>query len=368
MNVQKSKSESNKPESKPAQATAPAASPQRAPQIVGQGGTAAVHLTLGIGDYDHTRDLMSGAVRADGIALTPLVYPVPEEIFFRFTKNLEWDVSEMSLAKFVSLASTGASPMVGIPVFPSRVFRHSAIYVRTDRGIKTPKDLKGRTVGIPEWAQTAGLYVRGILVDDYGVDLGSIRWLQAGVNEPGRTEKVELKLPKSIRYEARPESSLSGMLASGEVDAVMSARVPNAFLEGKPNIARLFPDFQNEELASYQRTGIYPIMHLIAMRRAVFEQHPWIAMNLYKAFEEAKRRSVARMRDITVSHYPYPWIVTVAAQAQATFGPDLFPYGVAANRTTLDAFCRYAHEQGVTHRRVTPDELFPREVHASTKT
>ncbi len=358
----------NVEKSKPAAVATAAASPQRLPQIVGHGGTAAVHLTLGIGDYDHTRDLTSGAVRAEGMAITPLVYPVPEEIFFRFTKNLEWDVSEMSLAKFVSLASTGASPMVGIPVFPSRVFRHSAIYVRSDRGIKTPADLKGRTVGIPEWAQTAGLYVRGILVDDYGVDLGSIRWLQAGVNEPGRAEKVELNLPASIRYEPRADTSLSAMLASGEVDAVMSARVPNSFLEGRPNIVRLFPDFQGEELASYKRTGIYPIMHLIAMRRAVFEQHPWIAMNLYKAFEEAKRRSIARMRDITVSHYPYPWLVTVAAQAEEAFGPDLFPYGLAANRPTLEAFCRYAHEQGVTHRRVTPDELFPREVHASVKT
>src|SRR5215470_9000409 len=175
----------------------------RAPQIISSGGTAALHLTLAVCDYEHVREIAQGVVRADGIALTPLIFPSIEEITFRFTKSLEWDVSELSFGKYISLTSQGAAPMVAIPVFPSRVHRHSAIYVRSDSGIRAPKDLEGTRVGIPEWAQTAGIYVRGILAEEYGVDLTKIRWLQAGVNEPGRAEKVELKLPAGIRYEPR---------------------------------------------------------------------------------------------------------------------------------------------------------------------
>src|SRR5215510_2476082 len=204
----------------------------RLPQILGHNGTASVHLTLAVCDYDHTRDVTSGVVRAEGITLTPLVFNSIEEITFRFLKNLEWDISELSFGKYTSLTSQGEAPMVAIPVFPSRVHRHSAIYVRADRGIKTAKDLNGRSIGIPEWAQTAGVYVRGFLAEDYGVDLSSIRWLQAGVNDPGRAEKVELKLPSGIQYTARPDTSLSSMLLSDEIDAAITARAPDAFAEG----------------------------------------------------------------------------------------------------------------------------------------
>src|SRR5437588_1299257 len=169
--------------------------------IIGANGIASVHLTLAVCDYEHVREITQGIVRADGITLTPLIFPSIEEITFRFTNNLEWDVSELSFGKYISLTSQGAAPMVAIPVFPSRVHRHSAIYVRADRGIKAAKDLEGCAVGIPEWAQTAGIYVRGFLAEEYGVDLSKIRWLQAGVNDPGRTEKVALKLPAGIRYQ-----------------------------------------------------------------------------------------------------------------------------------------------------------------------
>src|SRR5579872_3761905 len=187
----------------------------RAPQITVSAGIASINLTLAVCDYEHVRELTDGVVRADGITLTPLVFPSIEEITFRFTRNLEWDVSELSFGKYTALTSQGGAPMVAIPVFPSRVHRHSAIYVRGDRGIRQPKDLEGRSIGIPEWAQTAGIYVRGFLAEHYGVDLASINWLQAGVDEPGRNEKVELKLPAGIRYRARPDTSLSAMLASG---------------------------------------------------------------------------------------------------------------------------------------------------------
>jgi len=346
-----------------------AAAPElRSPQIVVNGGLASLHLTLAVCDYDHVRDLANGQVRADGIALTPLVFDSIEEITFRFLKNLEWDVSELSFGKYISLTAQGAAQMVALPVFPSRVHRHSAIYVRADRGIKTASDLNGRTIGIPEWAQTAGIYVRGFLAEDYGVDLKSVRWLQAGVNQPGRAEKVELKLPAGMRYEPRPDSSLSAMLANGDVDAVISARAPDAFTHGGGKVVRLFPGYRAEEERYFKKTKIFPVMHLITMRRAAFEQHPWIAMNLFKAFEEAKRRSLARVADFTCAHIPLPWAAAITDEiVQAQNGADPYPYGIEESRPTLEAFCRYAHHQGVTDRLMTTDDLFPREVRASTK-
>ena len=334
----------------------------RSPQILGHHGTASVHLTAAVCDYDHTRDVMSGAVRADGITLTPLVFDTIEEITFRFLKNLEWDVSELSFGKYTSLTSQGAAPMVAIPVFPSRVHRHSAIYVRADRGIKTAKDLNKRTIGVPEWAQTAGVYVRGFLAEDYGVDLSSIQWLQAGVNQPGRAEKVALNLPGGMRYAARPEASLSSMLDSGEIDAAITARAPDAFIKGDGKVMRLFPDYRAEEERFFKKTGIFPIMHLITLRRAAFEQHPWIAMNLYKMFDEAKRRCLNRLTDFTCARIPLPWAAAIADEIAEDYGPDPYPYGIEESRPTIEAFCRYAHDQGVTHRRMTVEDLFPGEV------
>ena len=271
-----------------------AAGAEREPAIIESGGTARLHLTLAVTDYDHVRDLVNGAVQADGMVLTAFVLPV-EEIFFRFIKNQEWDVSEMSFGKFIGYAAQGNSPFIGIPVFPSRVFRHSAFYVRADRGIKSPKDLEGKSVGIPEWAQTAGMYARGYLSETAGVDLSKIKWVQAGMNEAGREEKVEFKLPAGIQYSQRRDTSISAMLLSGEIDAALCARVPDAFTHGGGKVVRLYPDYRVEEMRYYEATGIFPIMHVIALRRAVFERYPWVAMNLLKAFEQAKARSLARI-------------------------------------------------------------------------
>jgi 4,5-dihydroxyphthalate decarboxylase len=338
----------------------------REPEIVESGGTARLHLTLATTDYDHVRDLANGVVRAEGILLTAFTLPV-EEIFFRFIKNREWDVSELSFGKFIGYAALGNSPFVGIPVFPSRVFRHSAFYVRADRGIASPKDLEGKTVGIPEWAQTAGIYARGFLSETAGVDLRKIKWVQAGMNEAGREEKVEFKLPEGIQYQQRRDTSISAMLLSGEIDAAISARVPDAFARGGAKIARLYPEYRGEEMRYYTETGIYPIMHVIAIRRAVFERYPWVAMNLLKAFEQAKARSRERIEDLTASRIPVPWAASIASAYAKGFGDDPFPYGLEANRKTLDAFCRFAHAQGVTARRLTPDDLFPKEVRASVR-
>jgi 4,5-dihydroxyphthalate decarboxylase len=341
-------------------------SERKAETIVGGNGTASVHLTLAVCDYEHVREIAQGLVRADGITLTPLIFPSIEEITFRFTKSLEWDVSELSFGKYISLTSQGLAPMVAIPVFPSRVHRHSAIYVRADRGIKTAQDLEGRSVGIPEWAQTAGIYTRGILAEEYGVDLAKVRWVQAGVNDPGRAEKVELKLPSGISYRSRPDTSLSAMIGSGEIDAVISARAPEAFFAGA-TVVRLFPNYRTEEERFFKKTGVFPIMHLMTIRRSIFEQYPWIAMNLFKMFDEAKRRCLNRLRDFTCARIPLPWAAAIADDIAENFGPDPYPYGIAESRPTLEAFCRYAHDQGVTHRRMGIEDLFPREVQATAR-
>jgi 4,5-dihydroxyphthalate decarboxylase len=297
-------------------------------------------LSLAISPYDHVRDL-----RAQGIDLTLLELQI-EEIFYRFTRFREWHASEMSFGKVVSILSQPSPDIVALPVFPSRVFRHSAIYTK----LKTPKDLEGKRVGIPEWAQTAGIYVRGLLQHEYGVDLRRIEWIQAGVREPGREEKVELKLPPGVRITPQPGKTLAGMLAAGELDAVISARDP-----GGP---RMFSDYIALELEYFKKTRIYPIMHVVVLRREAYERDRWIAMNLFKAFEEAKRASQARLTEIGISHIPMPWLPEHARRWREVAGEDFWPYGIEGNRPTLEAFLQYAHEQGVATRRLKAEELF----------
>ncbi|HTO47087.1 MAG TPA: 4,5-dihydroxyphthalate decarboxylase [Burkholderiales bacterium] len=321
-----------------------------------------LRLTLAIGDYDHTRDLALGAVRADGVELIHLALPV-EEIFFRFTKYREWDVSEMSFGKVVSLASQDDRGLVALPVFPSRVFRLSSIYVRGDGPVRSPGDLAGKRIGVPEWAQTAAIYTRGYIAHELGLPLADIEWVQAGLNEAGRVEKVALKLPPGIRLRPVRDATLNDMLLGGELDAVLSARPPRGFAEGR--IARLYRDYREPEEAYFQKTGVFPIMHVLALRREVFERDPWVAMNLFKAFEEAKRRSLARLADVTASHAPLAWIGDYSARMQRLFGDDPWPYGVEPNRRTLEAFLQFAFEQGVCHRRLAVEELFPAELATS---
>ncbi len=325
-----------------------------------------VSLTIAMTDYDHVRDFATGRVRAEGIDTTFLTLSV-EEIFFRFLKFREWDVSELSMGKYISLVSQNDKSLVGIPVFPSRVFRQQSIYVRSDGPVKTAADLKGRRVGLPEWAQTAAVYTRGYLVHECGLRLQDIEWHQAGVNQPGRAEKVALKLPEGVRYQPQPDKSLEGLLLSGEIDAMMSAHPPEAFERGDKRIARLFPDFRKIEEAYFRKTGIFPIMHVVAIRRDVYDRAPWIAVNLFQAFEEAKKRSVARVLDATAARVPIPWGFSHADEARHLMGEDFWPYGITGNRTTLEAFARFAHEQGVCHRPVTVEELFPPQFQGSFK-
>lgn len=327
---------------------------------------AKVPLSLAIGEYDHVRDLLDGTVRVEGVELVVLRLPV-EEMFYRFVMHSEFDVSEVSFAKVVALLAQDDRRFVPLPVFPSRVFRHSSIYVRTGGSVARPADLSGRRVGVPEWAQTAAIYSRGLLAHEYGVDLASIHWHQAGVNEPGRREKVELALPAGVRLTVVADRSLSDMLANGELDAVLSARPPVSFSHGDPRVRRLFADYRPVELAYARKTGIFPIMHVVAMRRAVYERDRWLAMSLFKAFDEARRRSLQRAADVTASFFPLPWVADQLRLSHELFGDDPWPYGIERNRTTLEAFLDYAFEQGVCRRRLSIDALFPPEIDEAFK-
>jgi 4,5-dihydroxyphthalate decarboxylase len=301
-------------------------------------------LSLAISPYEHTRDL-----RPEGIELTLLDLPI-EEIFYRFTRFREWAASEMSFGKVISLMSAPDPQIVCLPVFLSRVFRHSAIYVGTNASIGKPRDLEGKRVGIPEWAQTAGIYVRGMLQHDYGVDLARIQWFQAGVREPGRVEKVELKLPPGMKIERKADRTLVDMLAKGDLDAVISAReVPGT---------RLFADHRAAEAEYWKKRRIFPIMHVLALKRDVYERDRWIAMNLFKAFEEAKQRSLARVNEFGLSYLPVPWVPDHVREWRALAGEDFWPYGIEPNRPTLEAFLQYGFEQGVATRRLKVEELF----------
>jgi len=316
-------------------------------------------LTLAIEDYDHVRALISGEVKPKGIDLTCLQFQV-EETFFRFANSYEWEISELSFAKFCSLMSQEVPPIVGIPVFISRMFRHSAFYIRGDGKIRTPSDLSGGRIGVPEWTQTATVYARGWLHNEGGARLDEVEWVQGGVNQPGRLEMGNLKLPEGIRVTQVSDRSLSDMLLNGELDAVISARPPDIFLSGNDNLQRLIPDYREVELDYFRRTGVYPIMHTIAIKRDAYELNPWIAGNLMAAFEAAKEKMVERLADICVSRIPLPWLPDTFEKIREEFFPNgnYWPYGIEDNRQTLETFLAYCDEQGVTHKKMTPEELF----------
>ncbi|MGY8817690.1 MAG: ABC transporter substrate-binding protein [Pseudomonadales bacterium] len=320
-----------------------------------------LRLNFASSEYDHFRDLTDGTVPVEGIDINYLNLQI-EEIFARFVNFQEWELSEMSFGKFVSFISQDNGKVIGLPVFPSRVFRQSSIYVREDSTIQKPGDLAGKKIGIPEWAQTASIYTRGWLVDQIGISLRDIEWFQSGVNQAGREEKVKLKLPDGVNLTPVTDKSLTEMLLNGDIDAAMTAHAPLPFEEGDPSIRRLIPNYREVEEAYYKDTKIFPIMHILAIRRDVYEENPWIAMNLYKAFTQAKDNSVYRAQEITATRFPFAWCYEAAERTKEIFGDDFFPYGLEPNRTTLEAFLRYAYEQGVCHRKVEPEELFPKEL------
>lgn len=316
-----------------------------------------VRLTLAINDSDQVRDVLSGAVGVDGVDLTPLILEA-EEIFFRFAQHREWEITELSLAKYATLRARGDESVMAVPVFPSRMFRHSAIYIRPDGPRDAPGALAGARIGVPEWSVTATVYARALLQHDYGVDLRDVTWVQGGTNEPGRIEGLDIDAPAGMTIVAELDRSLSDLLLAGELEAIIAPHSPAAFADRSERIVRLFSDTRAVEEAYYGRTGIYPIMHVLVLRGDVYRAYPWVAANLLKAFTAAKDRSLIRATDTNVPRSPIPWAAARASEAEALFGEDLWPYGVEGNRTTLEAFVGYAHEQGLCSRRLEPEELF----------
>ena len=315
-------------------------------------------LTFGCWNYDRTRAIADGRVVPDGIDLNYLDMPV-EETFFRMLRHREFDVAEMSLSSYTVSLFREPRRFIAIPVFPSRMFRHSSIYVNAAAGIDAPGDLVGKRVGCPEYQMTAPAWIRGILSEHHGVPVDSVTYVTGGEESPGRSEKITLDLPPSIRVERiGPQQTLARMLAEGEIDALYTARAPSSFRANDGRVRRLFADYGRVERDYFRTTGIFPIMHVVALRRDVYEAHRWIAQSLQKAFVEAQQRTYADLRETAALKAMLPWLVEYVEEAEALMGPDFWPYGFARNRDTLATFLRYSHEQGLAGRLLAPEELF----------
>ncbi|SNS89504.1 4,5-dihydroxyphthalate decarboxylase [Noviherbaspirillum humi] len=317
-----------------------------------------VPLSVAVWDYDRTRALFDRRVAIEACDATYLPLMV-EETFFRALRSSEFDVAELSLSSYTALTSRGACPYVAIPVFMSRMFRHSAIYVRKDSGIREPKDLIGRKVGVPEYQLTAPVWVRGILEDEYGVKPSDIRWRTGGVEEPGRHEKVAINLPADVECEAIPvEETLNQWLVDGKIDALVAPRAPSSYAQGHPNIARLFPDFRSVEKAYFKKTGIFPMMHVIGIRKELVAQHPWLASSVFKAFNEAKKIAQRDLSEVAALKTTMPWLPAEYEETVALMGQDYWPYGVHGNEKALETFLRYHHSQGLSARQMQIGDLF----------
>jgi 4,5-dihydroxyphthalate decarboxylase len=317
-----------------------------------------LRLSMACSNYDRTRALFDGRVSVDGIELTCLDLPI-EEMFFRMLRHHEFDVAEISLSSYVLSLFREDPQLIAIPVFPSRFFRHSCIFINRDSGIREPKDLIGKRVGVPEFQMTAGVWIRGMLSDDYRVPVARVIYLHGGEEEPGRPEKIALSLPPEIRLESIPPSkTLSAMLESGEIDALYTARTPSTFDNGSGKVRRLFDNYQAIEQDYFSRTKIFPIMHAIVIRRDVYETSRWVAQSLYKAFVQAQRIAYGELYDSAALHCMLPWLVRHAEETRALMGADFWPYGLERNAHTLETFLRYSHEQGLAKRLLKPAELF----------
>lgn len=318
----------------------------------------ALRLSVAIGDYDRNRPLIDGRARIDGV--DPVVMTLsPEEMFFRAMRHEAFDICELSLSSHSLRVSRGDCPYVGVPVFVSRAFRHTSIIVRSDSGIRSPADLRGRRVGLPEWQLSANVWVRAILQDDYGVQASDIHWLRGGLETPGRAEKLKVALPEGVTLEdIGPDQTLRDMLDRGEIDAFIGPRAPLSFHPGNPALRWLFDDPTAEAMAFYRRTRMFPIMHIIGVRKTLAEAQPWLPMAVLKAFQTSKDIALEHLADTSATKVTLPFIEEQLRTAHALMGADFWPYGLAANRHTLDYFLRHHHAQGLSQRRVTPEELF----------
>lgn len=315
-------------------------------------------LTMGCGAYDRTWPLIASAIEIDGVELDWEIVP-PEAAFLRGMIGGEFQLSEMSFSTYLLQLSRGNNLYTAIPVFPSRAFRHSAIYVRADAGIERPEDLSGRNVGVPEWQLTANVWVRGILADEHGVPVEDVNWFIGGIEDAGREEKVPVDLPPGIRVTPTADGeTLWSLMTQGKLDAIIAPRAPQAFEDGDPRVRRLFADTKRAEQDYYARTGIFPIMHLLGIRNDVLAENPGLAAKLFDGFERARRHAMRELEQVASFTVMLPWLVDHLAETRRIMGNDYWPYGIDANRHVLETLCRYSFEQGMAGRVLDVDELF----------
>jgi 4,5-dihydroxyphthalate decarboxylase len=320
-----------------------------------------LRLSLACWNYDRTQALQEGRVPVDGVDLTYLNLPV-EETFFRMLRFHEFDAAELSLSSYVISLFSENPPFIAIPVFPSRSFRHSCIFINRASGIREPKDLIGKRVGVPEYQLTAPVWIRGILSDEYGVPAASVNYFTGGQEQPGRIEKIKLSLPPEIHVEPIPSGkTLSKMLEAGEIDALYSPRIPSTLRDGSGNVRRLFEDWGAVEREYFRKARIFPIMHTVVIRRGLYEEHRWVAQSLYKAFVQAQQETYRELHEAAALKCMLPWLIEHVEEARALMGDDYWPYGVQPNVRTLETFLRYSCEQGLSKRPLTPRELFATE-------
>ena len=317
-----------------------------------------VPITIACGNYDRTRALRDGRVHVEGCNVTFLPL-YPEEIFHRAFVHQEFDVCEISFSSYIRTVAEGTAPYIGIPAFVSRVFRHSGIYVREGSGIDKPEDLRGRRVGLPEYQITAVVWIRGMLQHQYGVNPTEIHWRQGGQEQAGRKERTPLKPIPGVDLQSIPEDrTLVDMLEAGDLDALFTARAPSSFLAGEPHIRRLFKDVRAAEQSYFRATGLFPIMHLVGVRRTLVERYPWLPASLFKAFNEAKALAMVDLYDVNALMVTLPWLVAEAGETAALMGADFWRYGVKENLKEIEALTQYSFEQGLSRRKVEVSELF----------
>ena len=317
-----------------------------------------LELKLACWDYDRTRPLIDGRVKPEGIKLNVEVLR-PRQMFPRMLEHQEFDASEISLASHASLIGRGNSPFVGVPVMISKIFRHSCFYVRVGSGIEKPEDLRGKRVGTTQFSATATTFMKGMLEHEYGVKQHEMHWFMGGLDKPTETPLIPLNLPSNVKLDFVPQGdTLEKMLAEDRIDALISIYIPPSFLKGSPKIKRLFPDYKQAEKDYYAKTSIFPIMHTLALKKATWEQHPWIARSLYNAFEEARALALDELYDTDALRLGLPWLLHHVEELWQAFGDNWWSYGVEANRPTLTALGRYVYEQGISPRIVTPEDMY----------
>jgi 4,5-dihydroxyphthalate decarboxylase len=317
-----------------------------------------IKLKLACWDYDRTRPLIEGRVKPEGVRLEIEVLR-PRQMFPRMLEGREFDASELSLASIAALAGRGDRSFVALPVPVSKFFRHSCIYVRADAGVRTPRDLVGKRVGTTQYGSTAAVFMRGLLQDDFGIRAQDMHWFMGGLRTPVERPLVPLDLPDDIRLTfLSPGQTLEEQFLAGELDVLMSIYLPQIFLERSPQIVRLFPDYRRLEEDWFRRTGVFPIMHAIALRREVHEAHPGLARSLFEALRAAKDMALHDLYDTDALRVALPWLIHHVEESRAALGDDYWAYGWSANVKTAAALGRYVYEQGLSPRVVTADEIF----------